>query len=260
MFCNAIIKYGKNSGKICGRISCKIRGHEKYVQDIGKCQNIIKFGKNKNKECGRINCHFHNKKIPSNFNIAKYLNLPECFINIVENNKWFFKTKFNIKYLSIYQNHLILNKINKDCVSDIIIILHDCENRFYIENKIILVIFLFKLLDTVNMNWFINNHENFRKMIDIKIIENQNQNLIYYPEFSQYFKENYEINKKYLSIKLNKEHRKKIFKKYMLSLVIFYILYMKVIHNRYKPGGVGYYECEKSFYKNCLELEMLKNI
>lgn len=255
MSCNAIIKYGKNSGKICGRISCKIRGHEKYVQGIGKCQNIIKFGKNKNKECGRLNCHFHNKKIPSNFNIAKYLNLPEYFINIVENNKWFFTTKFNIKYLTLYKTHLSLNKNKKDCVNDIKTILYDCDYVYHNSIKTILVIFVFKLLDTPNMNWFIHENEKFKITVYQKILEQQNSSLL---EFSNYFKENYEINKKYLNIKLNKEHRKKVLKKYMLSLIKFYTLYKKVIENRYKPGGVGFYECQERFYKNCLEMQKLK--
>jgi hypothetical protein len=154
----------------------------------------------------------------------------------------------------------ILKKIKKECISDIRKILYDCENTYNIYIKIILVIFMFKLLDTPNMNWFINysGNENFKKVVYDKIIENQNINFLH--ELSIYFKDTYEINKKYLSIKLNKEHQKKILKKYILSLVRFYILYRKVIHNRYKPGGIGYYECEKNFYKNCLELEMLKNI
>jgi hypothetical protein len=105
------------------------------------------------------------------------------------------------------------------------------------------------------MNWFIHEHEKFKKTVYEKIIEQQNSDLV---EFSNYFKENYEINKKYLNIKLNKEYRKKVLKKYILCLSKFYILYKKVIENRYKPGGVGFYECQERFYKNCLELQKLK--
>ena len=257
MSCKAVIKFGKNSGKICRRISCTIQGHEKYVEGVGKCEKIIKKGKNKNLECGRINCEIH--MLSKKFNLAKFLKLSDFFVNIVENNKWFFLKHKNLRYFLIYKKHLKLNKNKEDCIDDIKTVLFDCEDIYNKNIKSILIIFMFKLLDTPNMNWFINynGNERFKKVLYDKIIENQTKEL---QQFSEYFKVNYEINKKYLSIDLNKQNRKKILKKYMLSLVIFYILYMKVIHNRYKPGGVGYYECEKSFYKNCLELEMLKNI
>ena len=52
MNCKAIIKYGKNSGKTCGRLSCKIKGHEKYIKGNGKCKIKKKIGKNKNIEWG----------------------------------------------------------------------------------------------------------------------------------------------------------------------------------------------------------------
>ncbi len=254
MSCKAVIKFGKNAGKICGRFSCNIKGHEKYVEGIGKCKNIIKIGKNKDLECGRINCKIHTN-LPKNFNIAKYVNLPEYFINIVKNNK-FFTRKLNIKCFSIYEKHIKLNKDKKECISDIQTILYDTENTFNINNKMILIIFINKLLDTPNMNWFINKNEKFKKVVEDKIIIHQNIDFL--PEFSEYFKNNFEINKRYISIDLNKDFRKKILKKYIFSLIVFYSIYRNMIHNRYKPGGIGYYECEKRFYENCIQLKKLK--
>jgi len=251
MSCKAIIKYGKNTGKICGRLSCRIKGHEKYVEGDGKCQNIIKIGKNKNLKCGRINCIIH--KLPKDFNLARYFNLSEYFINIIKTNKYIFTKKFNIKYLSMYENHLKVNKNKNECISDIKTLLYDCEIIFNSKIKIIKIILIFELLDTPNMNWFINKNEKFKKTIDDKIIIHQK--LIEFPEFSNYFINNYETNKKYLSINLNKQYRKKILKKYMLSLLRFYTLYMKVVHNRYKPYEIGYYECQERFYKSYIELK-----
>jgi hypothetical protein len=53
--CNAILKYGKNKGKKCGKINCK--RHKNQC-----CQTILKSGKRKGEKCNRINCCYHNKK------------------------------------------------------------------------------------------------------------------------------------------------------------------------------------------------------
>jgi len=77
--CKAIYKSGKNKGKVCERINCKI--HKKKETDINTekiitnivnkvektsknvCKAILKTGKNKGKLCNRINCKLHNKDI-----------------------------------------------------------------------------------------------------------------------------------------------------------------------------------------------------
>lgn len=57
--CTAIFKYGKNKGKICGKVNCK--RHKQINNNI--CKNIIKSGPKKGQICNRINCKYHKIKI-----------------------------------------------------------------------------------------------------------------------------------------------------------------------------------------------------
>ena len=60
--CKIILKSGKNKGKECGRINCKIHKNIS-TENKNKCIQILKSGKNKGKVCGRFNCGIHNKNI-----------------------------------------------------------------------------------------------------------------------------------------------------------------------------------------------------
>ena len=216
---NTIIKTGKNTGKVCDRKFCKIKGHNGY-------------------------------------NLSESMNFPDYFINVYNQNKKYFD---DLGYVYIYKKHLILNKNRLSCIEDIKTMLLCVENADNKDKKAFISILLFKLLDTPNINWFINeNNEMFKTVVYLKITYFTTEES--YIPMREYCKNNLELNKKYLHIELNKLHRKKILRKYIRSTMIFYGLYRIVIEKRYRPGGVGYYECEERFYKNCKEFEKLKNI
>lgn len=218
MNCESIIKTGKNTGRVCNRTSCKIKGH-------------------------------------TGCNLAKQLDLPFYYINVYNQNREYFD---NLNYTDMYKKHSIIDK-NIDCVEDIKKLMFECFNVQGKDKKSFLMILVFKLLDTANVNWFINNNgKKTQNVVYFKITYYSEISTNELPEFSQYLKNNFETNKKYLQIKLNKSYRKKIIKKYIRSTMIFYGLYRIVIEKRYRPGGIGYYECEERFYKNCKEFEKLK--
>ena len=53
--CKHKLKSGKNKGKQCNKINCKIH---KNVE-IKECQVILKSGKRKGEKCNRIKCRYH---------------------------------------------------------------------------------------------------------------------------------------------------------------------------------------------------------
>lgn len=218
MNCESIIKTGKNTGRVCNRTSCKIKGH-------------------------------------TGCNLAKQLDLPFYYINVYNQNREYFD---NLNYLDMYKKHSIIDKNNANMIKDIKKLGLECAAVEGTDKKSFLMILVFKLCDTVNMNQHINNHKRLQNDIYLKIKYYSEISTNIRPEFSQYLKNNFETNKKYLQIKLNKSYRKKIIKKYIRSTMIFYGLYRIVIEKRYRPGGIGYYECEERFYKNCKEFEKLK--
>lgn len=62
--CNVILKTGKNKGKKCGRLNCKIHNNNNKTQ-LYKCFANISSGKNKGKICNRINCKYHSLEFQS---------------------------------------------------------------------------------------------------------------------------------------------------------------------------------------------------
>ena len=156
----------------------------------------------------------------------------------------------------MFKKHLILNKDSKIIARDIKILLQHFQNNFLRDKRAFVMILIYKLLDTRNMNWYLHENKNFKKVVYEKLT--QFIELNEYPEITVYLKTTFEINKKYLHIQLNKLHRRKILKKYIRSIIVMYSLYREVIEKRYRPGGVGYCECKERFYKNCIELEKLK--
>lgn len=209
MNCKSIIKSGKNTGRVCNRISCNIRGH------IGG------------------------------------MSIPEYFINVYNQNKKSLK-----EYFDIYKKHLI-KRDDTTCKIDLLR-LFSLFDTFDIEKKAFAFFFIFKLMDTPNFNSMMHKNVNKKfKNIIYEKITHLKQIRTHIPLLE--YLETLELNKKYLDIKLNRLHRKKILKKYIRSTMIFYGLYRIVIEKRYRPGGIGYHECKDRFYKNCKELEKLKH-
>jgi hypothetical protein len=179
--------------------------------------------------------------------------MSEYFINVYEQNKDYFD---GLNYMKMFKKHLTLNKDSEIISRDLTILLQHFQNNFLRDKRSFIIILIYKLLDTRNVNWLLHMNKNFKKVVYEKFTEFIE--LDEYPALTIYLKTTFEINKKYLHIQLNKSHRRKILKKYVKSIIVFYSLYRTVIEKRYRPGGVGYYECKERFYKNCIELEKLK--
>ena len=123
----------------------------------------------------------------------------------------------NLVYSEEYGSHFI------DMIKEL---LNDVELNLFRSNRFFYIMIIFKLLDTQFGVQFINLHPAFKNIVDIKIVEFQNLkcNL----KFSRYFKLNYVINRKYISIVRNKIYYRSLLKTIIFSLVVFNNLYKKV--------------------------------
>ena len=74
--CKKILTRGKNKGKECSKINCKIHKDiilKKIKSLIEKedniCKSLLKSGKRKGEICNRKNCHYHNKNKKKEINL-----------------------------------------------------------------------------------------------------------------------------------------------------------------------------------------------
>jgi hypothetical protein len=212
MNCKSILKTGKNTGNLCNRLSCKIKGHA---------------------------------------NLAVYMNMPEFYLLLYNDNK---KKFDDIKYIDMHRRHLEIIS-EKEALQDFRKLMEKFFRLETINEQEFLFILMLKLFDTLNFNKIVHRNSIFKTTVYVKITQNKRKGSEFFLEYLKKI----EFNKKYLHVELNKSHRKKILKKYIRSTMIFYGLYRIVIEKRYRPGGIGYHECKDRFYKNCKELEKLKN-
>lgn len=128
--------------------------------------------------------------------------------------------------IKFYNNLVYSEEYLSDYAGMIKQLLNNVELNLFPINRIFYIMLIFKLLDTQFGVQFINLHPRFKNIVDIKILEFQNLkcNL----KFSRYFKLNYVINRKYISLVRNKIYYRSLLKTIIFSLVAFNNLYKKV--------------------------------
>ena len=183
--CKAIISVGKNRGKFCRRKNCIITGHDRVNDGKGACRQLLKVGRNRGEECGRKNCMLHP-------NIADFLDIPHYFREAI----------IHYDYAKILINNY--KKCNdpykKDelhlCSSIIKTVLNTVE-EYPTQTRMLLVIYMMKLLDTPKMVSFRlrNTDKRFNNVVYDKI--NEFSNVPNYA-FASYFNRQFEPNKRYL--------------------------------------------------------------
>ena len=82
-------------------------------------------------------------------------------------------------------------------------LLNKCENAKDSQNRILIGMIIFKILESDFGELFIQGFPRFRKTIHYKLKEFSNEK---YPSFNKYFHDNYEVNKKYISKYRNKRY------------------------------------------------------
>jgi hypothetical protein len=218
--CNAIIVSGKNKGKYCTRVNCWIKGHDKYKKGKGKCGSIIKFGKNKGSECGRINCTIHAPDIVYYFNFPKFVHDSYFYYRSYEDVE---KSRILIDMYEKYKNRIYDENIYKnDCIKDIKYVLEVVDNTHRLSIKMRYAIYMFYLLDTESMVKFRFKHPKFNKVVYNKVEEFYEDKDL---KFSTYMKNNFEINKKYLS---KTKNRINLIRNYIRARMCFLNLYKKI--------------------------------
>lgn len=172
-------------------------------------------------------------------NIAITLKLTPYFNYILSKNKDYINTN---KLLRIY------NRYN---IEDIFCIL----NRTCIVNnqlKLFYLLFLYKLLDKKEYNYFLNDNKNYKQFITRKIdniknnilTNNTNRSLV---NGLEYINRNFENNKRYFQVRKNKKYYKNLLLIYLKTIAYILKWYRETLEKTYAPGGRGYYEAKDSF-------------
>ena len=195
MSCLFIFKTGKRKGTICNKYNCKRYGHE----------NIFIFLHNLLHEdiCLHVYNDLHNYNL-RNFNHKRLIQI------FKENNK---------EFQSSYK---------KTCIKDIKYILEKSEESVTLIEKLLYSIIIYFALDTKRMFEIRKINQNFNFIYNNKLEEIINSFNIFYIETLIYkyfdiFKNTFEPNKRFFSIKKNKEY------KYMSYKYMFYIKYIAPI-------------------------------
>jgi hypothetical protein len=225
--CNAIISNGKNRGKICRRKNCTIFGHDRFHDGKARCRQILKAGKNTGEECGRKECYIHP-------NIADFLELSHHFREAILDYEFVKKLIKNYKFCNIpceneqYEAYKTLSEFMK--------IVIDINEEYPLKTRMLLIIYLIKLLDTPKMILFRLSNKRFNDVVYQKLEEFSND-----PDytFSAYIKRHFESNKKYLH---KSKNRIVLLRNYILARSCFIKLYNSKKHkiNDETPTSVYY--------------------
>ena len=134
---------------------------------------------------------------------------PKLLNNIIFYNNLRYSEERKVEFIYIIKE--LLNKIDINIFS---------------TNKIFYMMVIFKLLDTKFGSDFTNSYKRFKNIVDSKITEFQNQQNN--SEFIKYIKDNYVVNRKYISKERNKIYYKSLLKTTLFSLFAFNSLYKKI--------------------------------
>jgi hypothetical protein len=151
------------------------------------------------------------------------------FINDVYNITGVKFDKLEPKFLDniIFYNNLRYSEEHKvEFIYIIKELLNKIEMNIFSTNRIFYSMVIFKLLDTKFGADFTNSYKRFKNVVDSKIIEFQNQPIN--SEFIKYIKDNYVVNRKYISKEKNKIYYKSLLKTTLFSLFAFNSLYKKI--------------------------------
>ena len=203
-------------------------------------------------------------------NLAKYLNLPDYIVDIVENVKHTIEYDFLFRMYEEKPDYNILIKNIPYLCDDINNILPDD-----IIKKFILIVFLFKYIDKTfdiiiekgREEKYLEKLKNFKTIVNHKIIEikvkyseyvvefmNHPSYSILYQIFYSYFNENLVSDKRFTFVEKNKTYRKRIFRNYILNLSRFNSLYKYILEKRYAPGSDWFLEAQTRFDNQRLEM------
>ena len=143
------------------------------------------------------------------------------YISIIENDQEYFyftseKIDFTLSELLDYDKNITYfnntERVHKlenfdyykvKMVEIIKELLNKCENAKDSQNRILIGMIIFKILESDFGELFIQGLPRFRKTIHYKLKEFSNEK---YPSFNKYFHDNYEVNKKYISKYRNKRY------------------------------------------------------
>lgn len=203
-------------------------------------------------------------------NFAKYLNLPDYIVDIVENVKYTIDYDFLVRMYEEKTDYNMLIKNIPNLCDDINNILSDD-----IVKKFILLVFLFKYIDKSydiiiekgREEKYVERMKNFKNIINYKIIEIKHRYSEYVIEFENhpsygilynifysYLNEKLVSEKRFTFVDKNKTYRKRIFRNYILILSRFNCLYKYILEKRYSPGSDWFLEAQTQFDIQRLEM------
>ena len=111
-------------------------------------------------------------------------------------------------------------------------------------------VILYNFIDTKQLHKIRNNSKDIDKAVSNNLNYLLNENSAAGGVFNTYIKNTFIADRRFVSIKRNKEYVKKIFRLYLTVINIFNKLYLYTLEKRYAPGGSGYLEAFNDFNKN----------
>jgi len=172
------------------------------------------------------------------FGYLKYPELDDIFKDVNINHNYIiniFKREYSTYRSASTQIKKFVNMIN-DNYSMIGKYLYTIILFFFLDYKII---YKFQTLDFSSIRQL-----KLRMFLD-SISEYENKNK--YENIYNFAIKTFEKNKRFSTVRKNREYRRKLFRLLMLSIRVILDLSVSTMHKRYAPEGIGYYEAYNEF-------------
>ena len=207
------------------------------------CKHIFKSGRRKDEVCGYKNCNIHDEY---NCNLNRYMGLPK---GLCESK---FSKENYFKIVSIYEtlkSTIALTRDNdiKEITNLMLMLTRQIQDNILKNNKTMIFVFL-DVLDDILAKITNGRFDKFRGAMNAKlsfmIDDDYNDK-----KYKKYVIDNYQLNRRFYSIKLNKRYyRRKLGLLFRLT-VIMMKTYQNTCKKLYSPDGMGYYMAQDSFTK-----------
>ncbi len=210
------------------------------------CKHIFNSGKRKGEVCKYENCNIHNEY---NCNLNRYLGLPKGLCESKFNNKQYFKI---VDIYETLKSTIALTHDNeiKDIVNLMTCLTYYIQDNILNNNKTMIFIFM-DVLDDLVLKVTNGSFDKFRKSMDDKLSFVHDEGNHYYKRYKKYMIENYQLNRRFYSIKLNKRYYRRRLCLLFRLVVIMLKTYVKTCEKIYTPDGIGYCLAKSSFITSC---------
>lgn len=208
-----------------------------HLNNFGICQHVFNSGPKKGLKCSHPYCSIHDEY---DCNLARYLNLPQFIIPARKIDRYnYFTLVGYLQHDGFYDIKDLLEIFSK-----IFELYYIYKNKKQLDE--LFFIYIYTLLDTPQVMKYTSSSDKFRKTMNSKLDEFMKSTTCS-KMFMKYIKNNFIMNKRFVSIKKNTEYKKRIFRIYMKTMVLCNRWFNDTMEKRYSPGGIGAIEAKNSY-------------